>query len=184
MEGANQVPSVCGPGDSNSVQPLPPIQPMADLGVRIEQAGGVPGMRSYTGAARLAEISAMNERSLALGGDAMVMLGNQRETLLSARETLESSAANVQRSDGLISQMTRRAYKTKAMMICLIIFLCAGCWVEPPFSESAAAAVLFSIFPNPCTSPCVSLHPSCSPHRLQPCHHLPGSRNNALGQRP
>ena len=61
-----------------------------------------------------------------MGSDILVMLGNQRETLLSTRQTLESSAADSQRSHRLISQMMRSAYKTKCMMVSLIVFMCAA----------------------------------------------------------
>lgn len=128
----------------SSTLPGPTTQPAADPSTGVADvasfaAAAANAPPANRGCARLQEAITTNETSINVGGSVLGMLGNQRETLLTARGTLEASAGNASSSLSLVRQMIRREQSKKWMMRGSIIFLCA----RPPASRMSRPTRFF-----------------------------------------
>lgn len=101
---------------------LPSMESEAPYSVQPAQPESTPAPR---GCARLAQSIATNERSINLGGSILSMLGNQREALLSTRETLNASQEHTRRSLGITLAMIQRVRGTNCFKLGVIVLLCA-----------------------------------------------------------
>lgn len=98
--------------ESEAAYTVPPVQPAA-----------TDDRAAPRGCLQLSQSIATNERSLNLGGNILALLGNQREALLSTRQTLDASNAQTRRSERIVRGMIQRARSTNTLKLGVIVVL-------------------------------------------------------------